>query len=115
VAEGKYVSKLVVVQFDPEEREVQEQKVRSVSVRCTATQAKINATVWSNFKDVPIAKHDVLVLEGKASQVTKTGDDGETRTYNNLSVNGIRNLGALAVAKKPETTSTTTSTDDIPF
>lgn len=117
MAEGKYVSKIVIVQFPPEEREVQDQTVRSVSVRCTATQAKINMTVWANLKDVEIAEGDVLAVEGKASQATKTGDDGETRTYNNLSVNGIGHVARLTKVKKAETTSSAASpsTDEIPF
>lgn len=115
MAEGKYVSKIVVVQFPPEEREVQEQTVRSVSVRDTSSQAKVNMTVWANLKDVEIAEGDILAVEGKASQVTKTGEDGESRTYNNLSVNGIAKIGKLTKVKKAETTTTTTSTDDIPF
>ena len=116
MAEGKYMSKLVVVQFDPEERDVQDQKVRSVTVRDTASQAKINATVWANFKDVEIEKGDVLVIEGKGSQTTKETDEG-TKTYNNFSVNGILNLGRLKIAKKPETASSSSAPadDDIPF
>lgn len=116
-----YISKLVVVQFPPEEREVNEQTVRSVSVRCTATQAKIGATVWPNLADVPIEEGDLLVLEGKATRTTKTGDDGETRTYNNLSVNGIANLGKVKRVRKEKTETTesspapATQTDDIPF
>lgn len=116
MAEGKYMSKLVVVQFDPEEREVNDQTVRSVTVRDTASQAKINATVWANHKDVSISKGDVLVIEGKGSQTVKETDEG-TKTYNNFSINGILNLGPLNVAKKAETASSASkpADDDIPF
>jgi hypothetical protein len=92
-----------VVQFDPNEREVNGKKVLSVTIRSAGVKEQsqlVSCTFWPSHKAFfDVEKGDALVVEGKYS--TKPGTD---KTYHNLSVTGIARLGKVDAGVQEETT-----------
>jgi hypothetical protein len=91
-----YVFVVGSVEFEPEEKEVGDKDVINVTIKSSATQKLIRATIWPNLieKGRELEKGDIVAFGGKATTNTVDGDDGP-RTYNNLSVNSMDVLGKL--------------------
>jgi hypothetical protein len=112
-----------VIQFDPKDGEAGGKKVRNITVRSSGfkeNSIKVGATLWPSHAHVAVKKGDVVTLEGKFSRNTKTNAEGESVTYNNLSVTGIHVGGTLDYGEKVEVENETSATpdaedDDIPF
>lgn len=117
MAEGQFITLLGSIEFDPQERKVQDKDVTDVTVRSAATQKKFRCTIWPNLSGfaATLAKGQIVALVGKASSNTVDGDNGPV-TYNNLSVFSGAVLGTLTEGEKPATDNTPApADDDIPF
>lgn len=115
MSDNAFVTIVGSVEFDPQERKVQNKDVRDVTIRGSHNQKKYRVTIWPNLAEVAVAKGDIIVVTGKGSQNTVDGDNGPV-TYNNVSAFGIKNLGALTMGEKPATDNAPTGDDDdIPF
>ena len=90
------------VQFDPNEREVNGQQVKDVTVRAVGTQKYVKITVWSDFAEhFPALERGVfIVADGKFS--TNEGQDksGKPVTYLNLSATNLVILPSAARAER---------------
>lgn len=80
----------------------------------------MSATLWPSHKHVEVEEGDVVIVEGAYTRNQSVGDDGEKRTYHNLSVNRIAVLAKSDSGTKPETTSSdddgdAPDDDNIPF
>ena len=82
------------IQFDPREKDFNNQKLREVIVQAAGSQKQVRVTVWPDFADVPLEKGDFIVAQGKAETRQHQGDDGITKVYNNLSASQLLRLPA---------------------
>jgi hypothetical protein len=110
------------VAFEPREAEAAGQAVRNISVTQTGfgpTAVRVGATLWPSHAHVKVEQGDVVTLEGSYNKRTTQDDDGNDRTFHNISVTRIFVHGAADQGKKLETTSDDSSDDasddDIPF
>ena len=115
-----------IVQFPPRESETKSgQAIRNIVVRQAGFKdnaIQVSATIWSSHEHVEVEEGDVVVLEGKFERNRGTNKDGESVTYNNLSVSKIAVLGTADAGVREETSSRRTSEpaddeddDEIPF
>lgn len=124
MAEAVFRTVSGVVQFDPREGKAGDKDVRNITVRTAGfkdNSMKVGATLWPSHEHVAVEKGDFVVLEGKFSRNQGTNKDGEAVTYNNMSVTGILNLGALDTGSDEDRPSRSRAADepeaddDIPF
>lgn len=107
--------------FEPREAEAAGQQVRNISVTQTGfgpTAVRVGATLWPSHAHVKVAQGDVVTLEGSYNKRTTQDDEGNDRTFHNISVTRIFNFGPADQGKKNETVNTESdeaSDDDIPF
>lgn len=118
--EKQYRAVIGRVQFEPREGEAGGKAVRNIVVRevgFAKQSVRVSATLWPSHSHIKIAEGDLVFMEGTYSQNTVDTDDGP-RTYHNLSVNSILNLGACDSGKRAEVTNAVVDDaddDDIPF
>lgn len=109
---GDYRSVAGFIQFDVKERDAGGKTVRDIVIRpASGTKAKVNVTIWPDFKDVKLERGQFVAVEGKYSEVTKDGENGPV-TYKNLSCQRIFDGTTTHQAPKPETTNAGSSTAD---
>lgn len=108
-----------VVQFDPREGNAGGKPVRNIVIREVGftKPLRVSATLWPSHDHVAVAKGDVVVVDGSATQTKGEGQNGPV-TYNNLSVSQIKVFGSTDSGKRVETVNTADATEDdeeIPF
>ncbi len=108
------------VQFEPRDNEAGGKPVRNIVVREVGFKeqsVRVSATLWPSHAHVPVAEGDLVFLEGSYTANTVDGDNGP-RTYHNLSVNNIINLGSTDAGKRVDVANAASEPeddDDIPF
>lgn len=86
------------VQFPVEERDVNGQTVRDVTIRALGSEGPyIRITVWPEFSHVDIEQGDLVFLDGPFEAREGQSKDGEKRVYLNMSTSG-----SLVVFKSEE-------------
>jgi hypothetical protein len=110
-----------MIQFDPREGNAGGKDVRNITIRTTGMKEqsiKVGATLWPSHAHIPVAKGDLVWMEGKFSQ-TQGENNGAPVTYNNLSVSAIKNFGQADSGRREEDTASSAAADipddDIPF
>lgn len=103
------------IQFDVNERDVNGQEVRDVTVRAIGTQKLVKVTVWSDFSDVPLAKGDFIVADGKFSTNEGQAKDGTPITYLNLSASNLLRLEPAERAEREVVNRPSSSSGKAPF
>lgn len=79
------------VQFDPEEREVNGQTVRDVTIRSLGSEgAYIRITVWQEWENLEIEKGDLVFVDGPFEAREGQTKDGEKRVYLNMSGKSLK-------------------------
>ena len=108
MSDAKYVTLLGQVAFDPEDRKAGDKDIKQISIQPSGTADNIplvQCTLWEETKDTPLKRGDFVVVNGKYTTKAGQTQDGNPRTYHNLSVNSIIVLvnGDLEAvpAKKP--------------
>lgn len=107
-----------LVQFEPRTRQAGDKQVRDVVVRDMATKKNFSVTVWPEKANIPIAKGDFLVVDGKLSQSVGQNKSGEQVTYNNLSATTIVRIAGdptASDAPAPTEAVAAATSDDFPF
>jgi len=112
-----------IVQFDPREAEAAGQdivKVRITEVGFREQAVAVDLTLWPSHASVKLAKGDVIIAEGPYNQKKVKNDDGQERTFHNLSVTRIAVLGSAFEGTKAEVENAVVEeedavTDEIPF
>lgn len=110
-----------VVQFDPKDGEAGGKSVRNIVVQQAGfgpTAVRVSATLWPSHAHVSVSQGDVVALEGPYTQNKSTDQQGNQRTYHNLSVTRIAVLGQVDAGARTETVNTDDDdidTDEIPF
>lgn len=114
MADKVYRTLAGVVQFDPQERDVNGKTVLSVTIKATGVKEQaqlVSCTLWPSHKKYfgQIEKGTALIVEGTYD--VKKGQDGEgnPKTYHNLSVNKVLVLGTLDPGEEVERTSSASS------
>lgn len=124
MADKQYRTVFGIVQFEPREGEAGGKPVRNITVRQTGfgpTAVRVSATLWPSHGHVQVEEGDVVVIEGAYTQNKSTGQDGEERTFHNLSVNRIAVLGKsdggreAGTVNTPSSSSSDDALDDIGF
>lgn len=103
--------------FEPREAEAAGQPVRNISVS-GVDRVRYGVTLWPSHSHVKVAQGDVVTLEGSYNKRNTQDDDGNERTFHNISATRIFVHGAADQGKKNETVNTESdeaSDDDIPF
>jgi hypothetical protein len=96
LADGKvYVAQTGYVQFDPNERDNNGQKLVDFTIKCTGKPLNIRVTLWPELSHAEVRKGDFIGVEGTFQQSTWQDDEGTKRTSNqinayHLNVNGTR-------------------------
>lgn len=79
------------VQFDPEERDVNGQTVRDVTIRSLGSEgAYIRITVWEEWEGLDIEKGDLVFVDGPFEAREGQNKDGEKRVYLNMSGKSLK-------------------------
>jgi hypothetical protein len=119
---SEYMTIAGIIQFDPRDRTAGGKDIRDVAIRAIGNNKMVNITVWPENDDVPLAKGDFIVADGKFTQSMGQNKSGEQQTYYNLSANVIHNLtaGAAPTPKSAKKTKAavadeTPASDDFPF
>lgn len=97
-----YRSFIGFVKFEPKEAEAGGKDVRQIVLREVGIKEQaldVRATLWPSHEGVAVEQGDLVAVEGKFT-VNKT----EEKTYFNLSVSRIVNLGASDPGVREETT-----------
>lgn len=97
MADKQYRTFIGIVQWDPREGEAAGKKVRNATIRAAGVKEQsilVSLTLWPSHSGVKIAQGDVVVAEGVFTRSTGEDQQGNSRTYNNLSVSRILKLGA---------------------
>ena len=120
-SEKQYRTVIGVVQFDPREGKAGGKDVRNITVRQAGfgpTAVRVSATLWPSHEHVDVEKGDVVILDGEYTKNETTNDEGQKRTYHNLSVNQIAVLGSVDLGQRPGVENAPDddeNDDDIPF
>lgn len=102
MADAIYRSFIGFVKFEPKEADAGGKQVRQIVLReCGIKEQAIDvrATLWPSHDHVAVEQGDAVLVEGKFT-VNKT----EEKTYFNLSVSRIINLGPGDPGEREETT-----------
>jgi hypothetical protein len=113
---SEYITVAGIVQFDPRQRQAGDKQVRDVVIRAIGSNKNFSITLWPEKANIPIAKGDFLVCDGKHSQSVGQNKAGEQVTYNNLSATTvIRLAGDTSEAVAPSASAPASTGDDFPF
>ena len=118
--EKQYRAVLGRVQFEPRDNEAGGKPVRNIVVREVGFKeqsVRVSATLWPSHSHVAVEEGDLVFLEGTYNANTVDTDNGP-RTYHNLSVNSILNLGKTDGGKRADVANAVVEPeddDDIPF
>ena len=113
-----------IVQWDPRDGEAAGKKVRNATIRSAGLKEQsvlVSLTLWPSHAGVEIKQGDVVTAEGVFTRSTSTGSDGESRTYNNLSVSRLLKHGSADAGVRDDAPTTTSDDepddedDDIPY
>ena len=84
-----YASAVGFIQFDPQEREVNGQTVRDITIKTPGEAGKlIRITVWPEWA-VDLNKGDFVAVDGKLTVGAYKGRDGEERQSIQLSTSSL--------------------------
>lgn len=119
----EYVTIAGLIQFDPKPRTTKDGKdVRDIAVRAIGNNKLVNVTVWPEKANIPLAKGDFVVVDGKFSTSTWQNKNGEQQTSYNISANTLMRFGGessetapTTPASAPAAAAATPSVDDFPF
>lgn len=115
-SDSNFVTVAGIVQFDPQEREVQGKEVRDITIRGIGTGKKYRITLWPDLAAAEVARGDFVAVDGKGSTNTVQTDNGPV-TYYNVSATHIVVNGTVYSREREEVVNEAPSaqTDDIPF
>lgn len=118
MSDNDYITVAGIVQFEPRVRQAGDKKVRDIAIRSIANNKTYNITLWPEQDNVPVAKGDFVVADGKYKPQAGQNKAGEQVTWHNLSANIFHNLvsGAAKIESKDEPVlAAATTSDDFPF
>lgn len=113
-----------IVQWDPRDGEAAGKKVRNATIRAAGLKEQsvlVSLTLWPSHAGTDIKQGDVVTAEGVFTRSTAEDSQGNTRTYNNLSVSRLLKHGAADAGKRDDTPAAsdepdeTDEDDDIPY
>ena len=122
--EGKqYRTFIGIVQWDPRDGEAAGKKVRNATIRAAGVKDQsilVSLTLWPSHANTVIEQGDAVLVEGVFTRSTSTTKDGDSRTYNNLSVSRLLKLGATDVGEREDVSVSADADededeDDIPY
>lgn len=98
------------IQFPVEERDVNGQTVRDVTIRSLGSEgAYIRITVWPELADVELEEGDLIFVDGPFEARTGQSKSGEERVYLNMSA---KSLVVLNPAERTERGTTKKASGD---
>lgn len=107
--------------FEPRDAEAAGKQVRNITVQQAGFgpyAVRVGATLWPSHEHVAVKQGDVVTLEGAYTTRKQTGQDGEERTFHNISVTKIKVHGAVDEGRREDTVNTggdEAADEDIPF
>lgn len=113
-----------IVQWDPREGEAAGKKVRNCTIRSSGLKEQsvlVSLTLWPSHAGTEIKQGDVVTAEGVFTRSTAPDAEGNTRTYNNLSVSRLFKHGSADAGVRDDAATTsdepdeTDEDDDIPY
>ena len=115
---SEYITVAGIVQFDPRQRQAGDKQVRDIVIRAIGSNKNFSFTLWPEKANIPIAKGDFIVADGKHSQSAGQNKAGEQVTYHNLSATTIIRIageGAAPVAAAAPSATDAAASDNFPF
>lgn len=73
---------------------------------------RVGATVWPSHAHVALKQGDVVTLEGSYNKRTSSDEEGNERTFHNISVTRLLVHGTADSGKREETTNDSSVDDD---
>ena len=95
---SEYITVAGIVQFDPRQRQAGDKQVRDIVIRAIGSNKNFSITLWPEKANIPIAKGDFIVADGKHSQSAGQNKAGEQVTYHNLSATTIIRIAGEGAA-----------------
>ena len=92
-----------IIQFDPNEREYNNQTLQDCVVKALGSQLLVKITLWPEVGDLTVAKGDFIVADGKYNEVVKDG-----KSYHNLSAKTVVHVPSVP-RREPDTSGTPSS------
>jgi len=97
MADKEFKSVAGFIQFDPEEREVNGQPIRDVTIRALGSEGPyIKITVWEEFGDIELYRGQFLAVDGPFEARVVPNKQGVSTTYLNMSAKSIVVLEPVA-------------------
>ena len=115
---SEYITVAGIVQFNPRQRQAGDKQVRDIVIRAIGSNKNFSITLWPEKANIPIAKGDFIVADGKHSQSAGQNKAGEQVTYHNLSATTIIRIageGAAPVAAAAPSATDAAASDNFPF
>lgn len=115
---SEYITVAGIVQFDPRQRQAGDKQVRDIVIRAIGSNKNFSITLWPEKANIPIAKGDFIVADGKHSQSAGQNKAGEQVTYHNLSATTIIRIageGAAPVVAAAPSAADAAVSDNFPF
>ena len=112
-----YVAQAGYVQFDPQERDANGQKLVDFTIKCIGKPVNVRVTLWPELKaGWGVKKGDFVGVEGTFTTSTYQDNEGTQKTSNqinayHLNINGVR----IEREERDVATTEATSSDDLPF
>lgn len=117
MAEKLYVAQAGYVQFDPQERDANGQKVVDFTIKCIGKPVNVRVTLWPELEaGFGVQKGDFVGVEGTFTQSTYQDAEGTQKTSNNINAYHL-NINGARIERKERDVVSTESTDaaDLPF
>ena len=83
-----------LIQFDPRERQLNGQWVRDIKVRAFGSQEETLITVWPEHAQVPLARGDFIVVQGKRREWTRADREGKPRVFTGIDAKTLIRVAA---------------------
>lgn len=96
MADSEYATVVGFVQFDVDEREVNGQTIRDITVKTPGTEGKlVRVTVWPEYAGVDIERGDFVAADG-----TVTVREHNGKEYTNLNAKSLAVIPGAAKAER---------------
>lgn len=103
------------VAFEPNQKEVNGQQVRTIVVQASGlgkAGVDTHITVWPDFDGISLTQGDCVTVSGSYNVNRATNDEGVERVFHNISATRLANHGSGLSGRTSRAASTSAEVDD---
>lgn len=117
MAEKLYVAQAGFVQFDPQERDANGQKLVDFTIKCVGKPVNVRVTLWPELEaGFGVKKGDFVAVEGTFQTSTYQDSEGTQKTSNQINAYNVNINGQRIERKERDVVSSDAiSAEDLPF